>query len=357
MQSNRGLCVIAEVLHLRRTALASVGAMLVACLPMTISAADVTLRLHQFLPAQANVPAHILDVWADKIEADSDGRIEIQRFPSMQLGGKPPELYDQVIDGVADIIWTVAGYTPGRFPRAEVFELPFIMNNAEATSRAYWQLGEETMLDADFKDVHVLGLWVHGPGVIHSKEPITSTSDLAGVKLRAPTRQTTQLFSSLGATSIGMPVPAVPESLSKGVIDATVIPWEVTAALKVAELVDNHTEFGDATLYTTTFVFAMNKERYEALDEELRAVIDANSGLEFSGFAGRTMQEDDVGSRQIAVDRGNNIIELTPDQVDEWRVASDGIIEAWVAEAQEKGVDGAALLERARELIESNDAM
>ena len=84
-------------------------------------AAEETLRLHQFLPAQANVPTLILDVWADKIEQESGGRIEIQRFPSMQMGGKPPELMDQAIDGVADIVWTVVGYTPGRYPRTEVF--------------------------------------------------------------------------------------------------------------------------------------------------------------------------------------------------------------------------------------------
>ena len=132
------------------------------------AAADVTLRLHQF-PPQANAPKNILHVWADKVEADPDGRIEIQRFPSMQLGGKLPELIDQAIDGVADIIWTVSGYTPGRFPRTEVFELPFTMTNAEAVSRAYWELAEETMMDNDFRAFKVLGLWVHGPGMIHSK--------------------------------------------------------------------------------------------------------------------------------------------------------------------------------------------
>ena len=140
-------------------------------------AADVTLRMHQFLPAQASVPKNILDVWADKIEAESGGRIEIQRYPSMQLGGKPPQLIDQAIDGVADIVWTLPGYTPGRFPRTEVFELPFTMTNGEAVSRAYWELAEETMMDDDFKQLKVLGLWVHGPGLIHSKEPITPQPD------------------------------------------------------------------------------------------------------------------------------------------------------------------------------------
>jgi len=313
-------------------------------------AAEVTLRLHQFLPPQANVPKHILSVWADKVEKASGGRIEIQHFPSMQLGGKPPELIDQAIDGVADIIWTVSGYTPGRFPRTEVFELPFMMTDAEAASRAYWTLAQETMKD-DFKDFHALGLWVHGPGLIHSKAPIRSISDLNGVKLRAPTRTTNMLFSSLGATPVGMPVPAVPEALSKGVIDATVIPWEVTGALKVPELVTNHTTFPNASLYTSTFLFAMNKDKYNSLPDDLKKVIDDNSGLEFSAFAGKTMQDDDGPAREAAAARGNNIIDLTPAEIDAWRAAAQKVTDAWVKEMDEKGVDGTGLLKRAKELI------
>lgn len=319
--------------------------------------AEVTLRLHQFLPAQANVPKNILDPWADKIEEESGGRIEIQRFPAMQLGGKPPELIDQVIDGVADIVWTLPGYSPGRFPRTEVFELPFTMTNSEAVSRSYWELAEETMMDEDFKDVKVLGLWVHGPGLIHSKEPIDSLDDLNGVKLRAPTRVTNQMFSELGATPVGMPIPAVPEALSKGVIDATVIPWEVTGALKVNELVNNHTTFGDDTLYTATFIFAMNKDRYDALPDDLKAVIDANSGVEFSAFAGGQMQADDAGPRDAAIAAGANVIELTPEQVAEWKAAAAPVADAWIVEMDGKGMDGTGLRNRAQELIEKNSAM
>lgn len=317
-------------------------------------AQDVTLRMHQFLPQQANVPKLILDVWADKVEADSDGRIKIDHYPSMQLGGKPPELIDQVTDGVADIVWTVAGYTPGRFPQAEVFELPFMMTNAEAASRSYWQFAEKNMLDKDYKDLKIIALWVHGPGLIHSNSPITSVDDLNGVKLRAPTRTTNMMFSSLGATPIGMPVPAVPEALSKGVIDATVIPWEVTGALKVPELVHNHTEFGDASLYTTAFIFAMNKDKYEALPDDLKAVIDANSGADVSAWAGKTMQAADGPSRAKAVEMGNNIITLTPEQVEEWRTAAAPTIAAWIKSMDDAGFDGQALVDEAKALIAKN---
>ncbi|GAB4350364.1 MAG: TRAP transporter substrate-binding protein [Oricola sp.] len=340
----------------RRNLLALAGAAGLAGLAASFGAApaqaqEVTLRLHQFLPAQANVPKYVLDVWADKVEADSNGRIKVQRFPSMQLGGKPPELIDQVIDGVADVVWTVAGYTPGRFPRAEVFELPFMMTNAEATSRAYWTLAEKYMVNDDFKDFHVLGLWVHGPGLIHSKEPIRKVSDLNGVKLRAPTRTTNMLLSALGATPIGMPVPAIPEALSKGVIDGAVIPWEVAGILKVPELVHNHTEFPGASLYTTSFIFAMNKDRYDSLPDDLKAVIDANSGLEFSAFAGKTQAAYDAPIRKDAVDLGNNIIELSPDEIQEWRDASQGTIDTWIKEMDDRGLDGTGLVEEARGLI------
>lgn len=332
----------------RRIMLGMLGA---ACISTSVAAQEVTLRLHQFLPAQANVPALVLDVWADKVEADSDGRIKIDRFPSMQLGGAPQQLIDQAIDGVADIIWTVAGYTPGRFPQLEVFELSFISTNAEATSRAYWELAEARMMDTDFAAFKPLGLWVHGPGLIHSSRPITDVADLNGLKLRAPTRTTTTMFTSLGATSVGMPVPAVPEALSKGVIDGAVIPWEVVPALKVHELVSNHTEFGDDHLYTTAFIFAMNHDAYDALPDDLKAVIDANSGIEFSAFAGRTMEEYDAPGRALAEAAGNTIIALTPEQVDAWRAASQPTIDNWIAEADAAGIDGTALYEEATALI------
>ncbi len=318
----------------------------------SVAAEEVTLKMHQFLPAQANVPKYVLDVWADKVEKESGGRIQIDHYPSMQLGGKPPELADQVTDGVVDLIWTVCGYTPGRFPRTEVFELPFMMTNAEATSKAYWDLHEKYMKDQDFREMHIIGVWVHGPGLIHSKKPVMTLADLNGVKLRAPTRVTNMLFKELGATPVGMPVPAVPEALSKGVIDATVIPWEVTGALKVAELVSNHTTFGQSSLYTTTFIFAMNKDKYESLPADLKKVIDANSGREMSGWAGRLMQEYDEPSRQIALKRNNNIITLSDAEVNRWRQASQPIIDGWVQEMDSRGLNGTQLLAEARELID-----
>ena len=316
-------------------------------------AQQVTLSLHQFLPAQANVPKLVLDVWADSVEAASDGRIKIDRYPSMQLGGRPPELMDQAIDGVADIVWTVVGYTPGRYPSTEVFELPFMMTNARAMSSAYWQMFEKHMRDTEFKDVHILGTWVHGPGMIHVNKEVRTPADMAGLKIRGGSRTVNALLEKMGATPVGMPVPAVPEGLSKGVIDGTTIPWEVTGALKIPELVNNHTEFGGNALYVLTFVLAMNKDRYEGLPADLQKVIDDNSGLEFSIFAGGTQADADGPARQAAVDRGNNIVTVSGSDLDAWRAVSQPIFAEWVADMESKGIDGQALIDEARALMDA----
>lgn len=341
----------------RRTILGLAGAAAFAVLSSGLTATsalaqEVTLKLHHFLPPQANVPRLVLDPWADKIEKDSGGRIKIERYPSMQLGGKPPELMDQAIDGVADIVWTVVGYTPGRFPSTEVFELPFMMTNARAASRAYWEMFEKHMKDTEFKDVKILATWVHGPGLIHTREPVEKPSDLQGMKIRGGSRSVNSLLTKLGATPVGMPVPAVPEALSKGVIDGTTIPWEVTTALKVPELVTNHTEFTGKALYTLTFVLAMNKEKYESLPDDLKKVIDDNSGLEFSIFAGGTQEDADGPAREVALDLGNNIITIDEAGTEEWRKLAQPIYDEWVADMKARGIDGQALIDEARMLID-----
>lgn len=341
---------------MKSTAAAAVAATGLGLVATGARAQEVTLRLHQFLPEQANVPQHVLIPWAEKIGAASGGRIKVEVYSAMSLGGTPPQLIDQAVDGVVDIVWTLPGYTPGRFPRVEAFELPFTMTNSEATSRAYWELFEAEMKDKDFAGIKILGTWVHGPGVIHAKgDGIRTLEDMKGKKMRGPTRVINSLLAEMGAEPIGMPVPAIPEALSKGVIDGTVIPWEVTPSLKIAELVKNHTEFsGDHALYTSTFVLAMNQGRYDALPDDLKKVIDDNSGAEFSAFAGKTMGEDDAPGRKIAADAGNNIITLDQAEVDRWKTASAPVAEKWYKEMEDKGIDGKALYARAQELIASH---
>ena len=338
----------------RKAVLGLLGAAAFGCMTaLPAMAQDVTLRMHQFLPDQANVPNLILYPWADRVEEASNGRIKIERYGSMQLGGSPPELMDQAIDGVADIVWTVVGYTPGRYPSTEVFELPFLMTDARAMSSAFWQMFETHMKDGEFKDLKILGTWVHGPGVIHSKAPVTTPADMQGLKIRGGSRLANVLLEKVGATPVGLPVPAIPEALSKGVIDGTTIPWEVTGSLKVPELVGNHTEFEGGAFYTLGFVLAMNKDRFDSLDPELQKAIEDNSGLAFSILAGGTQADSDGPARQLAVDAGNNIITVSGDGLQEWKDASQPVYDEWLADMESKGIDGQALIDEARALMDA----
>jgi TRAP-type C4-dicarboxylate transport system substrate-binding protein len=337
-------------------ALAFVGAVALATPPRAEaqeSTPQITLRLHQMLPSQAAIPARALVPWIEKVEGESQGRIKVEHYPSMQLGGAPPSLYDQARDGVVDLIWTVLGYTPGRFPKSEAFELPFMVTTAEATSRAFHEYALANAMD-EFKDVHPIALHTHGPGLLHVKgQGVRSLEDMQGLKIRTPNRVASGMLSNFGATPIGMPVPAVPESLSKGVIDGVAIPWEVTLPLKIAELVNTHTAFaGDHGLYTSTFIFAMNRDSYDRLPADLKQVIDANSGPEVAALFGRAMDEVDVIGRGVAEKAGNTLVTLDMAETARWQEAARKTTEDWIAEMQGKGIDGAGLVADARKRIE-----
>jgi TRAP-type transport system periplasmic protein len=265
-------------------------------------------------------------------------------------------LYDQAKDGVVDIVWTLPGNTGGRFPRIEVFELPFVMNNAEATSKAYWEY-VQTMAPDEFKEVQVLALHVHGPGMFHTKEKLVKTAaDLKGMKLRGPTRQITKMLGYLGATPVGMPLPGIPDALSKGTIDGCVIPWEVVPSVKVHELTKFHSEFDPAggALYTTTFVMGMNKAKYNSLAPDLKKVIDNNSGLATSAWLGKVQQGNDPVGRKFAVDRKNTIYTIPASEAQEFKRKARLVEVEWMEDMNKRGFDGKKLLEAAKGLIEKH---
>lgn len=312
----------------------------------------VTLKFHTFMAPQSLVWLTMHKAWMEKVEKESGGRIKFEAYPAMQLGGTPGQLYDQAKDGVVDIVWTLPGNTANRFPRVEVFELPFIMNNAEATSKAFWEY-VQTMAPDEFKDTHPLATHVHGPGMFHSRDKLVKTAaDLKGMKVRGPTRQVTKLLQAIGATPVGMALPLIPDALSKGTIDACAIPWEVVPAVKVHELTKFHSEFPAGTaLYTTAFLMTMNKAKYESLAPDLKKVIDNNSGLATSGWLGKVQQGNDVPGRKSAVERNNTIYQITAADTQDFVKRSSQVDDEWVADMNKRGFDGARLLDTAKNLI------
>jgi TRAP-type transport system periplasmic protein len=339
--------------HRKRHTLKAISlAALAASAFSSASAQEVTLRLHQFLPPQATIPSKVIAPWIQKIEAESKGRIKIQMFSAMQLGGTPPQLYDQARDGVADITWTVLGYTPGRFVKSEVIELPFMTGlSSEASSQAFWEYVQNHAAD-EFRDVKLLAVHTHGPGLFHTKAPITGLDSLKGMKIRGGSRIVNSMLTKLGAIPVGMPVPGVSEALSKGVLDGTTLPWEVTPAVKVTELVKNHTSFtGNHGLYVTGFAFQMNRRSYDRLPDDLKKVIDNNSGQVLAAQFGRGMDAGDKVAKAIAEKAGNSIVQLDAAETNRWRQASLAVESDWVNEVKTKGVDGSELVKAMRALM------
>ena len=320
-------------------------------------AQEVTLRFQHFISPKGSAPALFMTPWAEKVERESGGRIKVEIYPAMQLGGTPPALYDQIRDNVIDGGWAIPGYTPGRFPGIEAFELPFISStSAEATSKAAFEFYQKHLQD-EFSEVKVLAVHVHGPGVVHTKDvEIDSVDDFSGLKLRAPTRLASKILENLGSTPVGMPVPQLPESVSKGVVDGGVIPFEIVPALKMHELATAHTRIGgNRALYNTVFIWAMNKSVYERMPADLRAVIDANSGLEVSAWAGRAMEEGDAPGLAAVQRVGNTVHTLDGGDLARMRELTAPIVDEWIAETSAKGLPAAQMVEDARALVAKYD--
>ncbi len=286
----------------------------------TATAQEVTLRVHHFLSADAPIQNGVLEPWKAMVEEQSGGRIEVQLYPSMQLGGKPPQLFDQARDGVVDVSWTLLGYSPGRFPISEVFELPFLSGSATETTNALQEY-QAKYLGEELKDVHPLLIHASAAYKFHTKETsVGAMADLAGLKIRAPSRTMTDGLNALGATAVGMPVPEVPQALTTGVIDGAVIPWEVFGSLRIESVTREHTEFGveNGGLSTSVMALVMNQGTYDGLPDDLKKVIDDTSGATLAEIAGEAFDAAEDVERQKAVDAGDNIVVISGDGLTEW---------------------------------------
>lgn len=331
--------------------LATTALSLLATLPA--AAQEVTLKFHHIWTPTAMAPVNVITPWCDKIAAESNNRMKCQLLPAMSGGGTPAQLADRVKDGVDDVTITLPGYTAGRFPSTEVFELPFMTSSAESGASATWDFFNKHSTK-EFAGVKLLATWVHDEGYVHtSGKPVKALADFKGLKMRAPTRQTNKLLASLGASPVGMPLPAVPDAVSKGTIDGFLLPWEVMPSLKLQEMVKFHTETeaGRPALYAATFVFLMNQGKYDALPADLKKVIDNNSGAALSKNIGKIWDNSQAAGRKAAQDRGNTFFMLPTAEYDNWVKASAGLHDEWAADMDKRGVDGKAMLKEARDLL------
>jgi TRAP-type C4-dicarboxylate transport system substrate-binding protein len=316
--------------------------------------AQTTLRMQTFIPPVANPGKTFLIPWAKKIGEASGGKLKVQPFWTMQLGGKAPQLLDQVRDGVIDIAWTLPGFTPGRMPRVEPFELPFVHKDALSSTLAL-QDYQKMHLATDLKDYHPLLVHVHAGFLLQTKKPIKTMADLKGMKLRAASRAGVWLLNAMGATGIGMPLPQIPPALSKGVIDGVTLPYEIAPAVKTPDLVSNFTTLAGSQprLGTNVFTFLMNKNSYEKLPKDLQKVIDDNSGSNIAEMAGKNWEAiEEPGLKMVQAKKKNKFYVVPEAEVEKMRAAAQPVFERWFAEMDKIGVDGKKLLADARQLID-----
>jgi TRAP-type transport system periplasmic protein len=338
----------------RRTFLASTMAAVAAPAVLRVAFADApqfTLKLHHSFSSVSSVHDRFLAPWARQVATQSGGRIRIEIYPSMELGGGPADLFDQARYGAADLVWAVPSFTPGRFPKLEAFELPFAPSRrALVSSKALEDYARANAAD-EFREVRPICFSCSDRGVLHANQPIRTVEDVKGLKLHVPTRFAAAALRALDAVAVPMPNAQLPLAITQHIVDGCIDPWNVVPALKLNDLLKTHTEFAEASLSSTTYVLAMNPAAYDKLPRDLKAVIDANSGQPAATMAGVMWDLQAAAVVDMVSERGDMITTLLPEAVAHWRKATQPVLDAWLKDMKEHKIAGDKLLANIRTLV------
>ena len=323
-----------------------------AAISLSVQAQEVTLKVAHFLPPAAPAQQKVLQPWCDTLKKESNGRIACQLFPAMQLGGTPAQLVDQVKNAVADVVWTAPGYSAGRFPAIEAFELPFMVSSATSGNRAMWKYYQQ-YAQQEFAAFKVLAFMTDGGQATHTgKKEIKTAADWKDVKLRTSTRLGAKTVAALGGSPVAMPPAQVTEAIAKGVVDGAQGAWEVVLPTKLDEVAKFHVQppAGQPFPSTTVLMVLMNKQKYDAMAADLKAIIDRNSGAVLSETFGRVWDEENQVAHKKVLVRGNKINEFSMADMEAMKKAVLGVEQEWIKQVSEKGLDGKRLAAAAREL-------
>ncbi|MEZ5664639.1 MAG: TRAP transporter substrate-binding protein [Burkholderiaceae bacterium] len=288
-------------------------------------------------------PTHTLSTaqaaWCDLLTKESNGRMKCNALPKSVAAA--PGTFDAVRDGLADISYTVDGYTPGRFINTQVAEFPFLGNNALTTSVAYQRIYSKYFAPlGEHRGVKVLGVFTHGPGIIfNTKQPVTSAADAAKLKFRIGGGNINELSKAMGWNTTLKPAPESFELLSTGVMDGTFFPDESVASFKLS-MVKHATTFPGG-LYNTSFVFMMNPDKYKGLSAEDKAVVDKISGETAARIFGEGWNKVDAASREVQKTQGVQRIQADEAFINEVRGKQAALEDRWATAAEAKGLKNA----------------
>jgi TRAP-type C4-dicarboxylate transport system substrate-binding protein len=317
-----------------------------ALAPTAATSQEVTLRLHTFLPPVANPVKHFMVPWAAKIEKESKGRIKVQVYPSMQLGGKATQMLEQVRDGVVDIVWTLPGFTPGVMPKLEIFELPFLHRSTKATVLSLQDYVDKHM-KKEFEPYHVLLVHAHAGALFMTKDPINKVEDFQGMKLRSYSRTNAWILEALGSAALQLPLPELVPMFSKGTISGTILPFEIAPAVKMQELANYFTTLAQPQprLSTAIFTLLMNKKKYESLPADLKKVIDANSGRNLAPEAIAIWDRIEVeGEKVMHTKPKNKFVSLSAAETAKFKTKVKPVFDRFVKLLDESGANGKQIL-------------
>lgn len=330
-----------------------VSALALAFSTSVFASDKVVLKIGHFLPAVSTMHSKVIEPWCKDLNEQSQGRIECQLYPSNQLGGTPAQLIDQVRNGVADIVWTAPGYSTGRFKIIEGLETPLLLPNADVGNKVAWQYFEKYAKDTEFKPFKMLALHTDGGVTFHSNKPINQVEDLKGAKLRTPTRLASQIMQALGGSAIAIPPAQVAESVSKGVVDGAMGAWEVVPPSKLDEVTKYHVmpTAGEPFPTVTVLMLVMNQQKYDRLPNDLKQIIDNNSGAVLGERIAKAWKIAEDDARQRVLANKGVITEFGADQTEKMRQLTQQISQNWIAEMDKQGRDGKGMLADLQQMI------
>ena len=339
---------------IKKTGLAIVITIIFGCVLLgqawTASAKTIELKFATPFSPKHTMQRVVFEPWAKKIEELTKGQIKVKFFPGGALG-KAPDHYALAEKGIADIIYTLNDYTPGRFPLTAVFELPFMGDTATGFAEAMWKTYEKfPEMQKEYAAVKTLALWAHPAGSFFTlKKPIKKINDFKGMKIRTANPFVTKALKEFGAAPVSMPVTEAYTALERGVVDGTVLPYEGIWVFKMADLVKYVTE--KTKFYTMTMTVVMNKKKWESLPEDIKKIIDENSGMAMSLACGKAYDAVEGVLRGKCLEKGVKPFVLPPEEYEKLAALSDPIRAQWVKDMKAKGLPGQAVLDEAIKLL------